>query len=309
MLNIGIIGYKNHAEKVKKILEKKHKIKYIFHPKKKINLANFTNNIKDLLNLNCIFIVSPSKSHFYYLDFLKKNKFKGYIFCEKPPVTNLNDLKKLSKFKNNKIYFNFNLRHSYINKYFKYNNLGNLLSLNIFDSKPLIYKHGLKKNWRMHVKDTLITNNLVHYLDLILFKYQVEINNIKLLTNKINNKFKIVDNIVTLFKIKKVVFNINISYASGIEKLYLFYFTNGKIEINDKYIKIYYPARVIDKNKNFLKPKLKKIVKIKNIFDDSNIQSINYFLNAAKKKINFSQKEIDTSLKTNKLILDLSKKI
>lgn len=310
MLSIGVIGYKNHAEKIILILKKKYRIKYIYHPRKTIKLKNFTNNINDFLNLDCIFIICPSKFHFYYLNFFNKNKFEGYIFCEKPPVTKLDDLKKISRFKNDKIYYNFNLRHSYISKFFEYDKiLGKLVSLNIFDSKPLIYKKSLKKNWRMHVKDTLITNNLVHYIDLILYKYQTNINKITMFTNKINKKFKIIDNITTLFKIKKIVFNINISYSTVIEKLYLFYFSNGKIEINNNYVRIYYPANNINAEGNFDKPKLKKTIKIKKIFESSNEKSINYFLNIVKKKNKIPKKEKYISFRSNKLILDLSKNI
>ena len=310
MINIGVIGYKNHAQKVISFLNKKNKIKYIYHPKKKLKIRNLTNKISNLLNLDCVFIICPSKYHFKYLNYFNKNNFKGYIFCEKPPVTKIKDLIKISKFQNKKIYFNFNLRHSYLEKYFNYNNyLGKLISFHIFDSKPLIFKKDLNKNWRMNVKDTLVTNNLIHYIDLIIYKYKKNIKNIKLLTSKFNQKFKIVDNLNTLFKIKNIVFNINISYSTGLEKLYLLYFSNGKIEISDNKIKIFYPANKRDKNNRFEKPKIKKIIKVKKLFENSNERSINYFMNVVKKRKFFSKKDFNSSIKSNYSILNISKKI
>ena len=86
----------------------------------------------------------------------------------KNSVTSNNDLIKLSNFLNNKTYFNFNLRHSILSNYLKdHKLLGKLISVSIFDLKPILSKKTMKKNWRMSFKDTLITNNLVHYLDLI----------------------------------------------------------------------------------------------------------------------------------------------
>lgn len=310
MINIGIIGYKNHAGKIIKILRKNYKIKYIYHPKKNLYLKNFTNNLENFLKLDCIFIICPSKSHFSYLNFFNKNKFKGYIFCEKPPVTKKEDLKKISKFKNNKTYFNFNLRHSDLIKYMNYNKvLGDLISLNIIDSKPLIFKKEISKNWRMYFKDTLITNNLIHYLDLIIYKFSAKIKDMNIVSNKINKKLKIIDNILVSFKIRKKIFNINLSYSNGLEKLYLFYFKNGKIEITDNYIKAFYPNNKFNKKGNFLKPKLKKTHKIEKVFENSNKKSINYFMKIVKNKISIPKNENKIALQSNKIILDLSKRI
>ena len=118
MISAGIIGYKNHSKKIITLLKKKVEIKYIFHPRKEIKIKNFTNNIDDLLNTDCIFVLCPSQYHFFYINYFIKKRFKGYIFCEKLPVTKVSDLKKLSKIVNNKCYFNYNLRHSILNDYF-----------------------------------------------------------------------------------------------------------------------------------------------------------------------------------------------
>ena len=310
MIDIGVIGYKNHAQKIINLLEKEYNIKYIYHPKKQLKFKNFTNKINKFLNLDCVFIICPSRFHFKYLSYFNKNKFKGYIFCEKPPVTNLKDLNKISRLWNGKIYFNFNLRHSYLAKSFNHSkNLGKLVSFHIFDSKPLIYKKELSKNWRMNVKDTLVTNNLIHYIDLITFKYKQNIKNFRLINNKINRKFKIIDNLSTIFKINNILFNINISYSTGLEKLYLLYFTNGKIEITDKYIKIFFPSNHTNSKNNFEKPKLKKVIKVKNLFNNSNEKSLKYFMNFIKKKLLLKKNDFNSSIKSNNEILRISKKL
>jgi len=117
---IGIIGYKNHANRIIAILNKfpNFEITKIFHPTKKINDARGTNNLNELYLCDCVFILSPNDTHYEYL-FKFINNFEGYIFCEKPPVTKQNELNKLEKISNDKkmkIFFNFNFRFSRIKK-------------------------------------------------------------------------------------------------------------------------------------------------------------------------------------------------
>lgn len=312
MLKAGIIGYKNHAKKIINHIKKKVSISHIFHPQKKLKLKIYTNNLKDLLQLDCIFIACPSDYHFHYLNYFNKKKYQGYIFCEKPPVTKLNDLKKIKKFNYNKVYFNYNLRHSILAKYISnYKKLGKLISLNIYDSKPLIYKKNLTNNWRMNQKGTLISNNFIHYIDLIIFKNFKNLNfgEINVIKNKINHNLKIIDNICIIFKHCNIIYNISLSYTNGLEKLYIFHFQNGKVEITDSLLKIYFPNKKLDVNKNFVKPKLYKKVKIKNIFKESNSKSIGYFLNFVKKKTKFKKTCFQNSINSNKIMLQLLKRI
>ena len=88
---------------------KKKKISFeIYKPKNKSSLdAEFYNRIK---KFDIFFITSPNTTHFKYLH----NLSEKYIFCEKPPVSKLEDLNKLRKMNTGKIYFNFNLRFSKI---------------------------------------------------------------------------------------------------------------------------------------------------------------------------------------------------
>ena len=85
-VKLGIIGYKNHAERLRNILDKKRNccLKFIYHPTKKIKDVRGTNKISDLLSCDGILIASPNNTHFSYLK--KLEKFNGYIFCEKPPA-------------------------------------------------------------------------------------------------------------------------------------------------------------------------------------------------------------------------------
>ena len=167
MKTSAVIGFRNHASKIINTIKSKTNLKYIYHPYKRIN-SKFTNNLKDILKADSVFIASPTHTHFFYLNYLFKNHFKGYIFCEKLPVQKLDQIKKLKKLINNKLYFNFNLQHSYLLKIINQKNLGKLRALTIIDNKPYFLKK-IKKifDWRLKDKKILITNILPHYIHFI----------------------------------------------------------------------------------------------------------------------------------------------
>ena len=118
-MNVCVIGYRNHAKKIIDILINNKEVKkiYIFlRKKKKVYYHNkkieLIYNLKKF-NYKIAFILSPSNTHFYYINIFLKKKCK--IFCEKPVCTKLSDLKKIEKLSNynkKRIYFNFNLRFS-----------------------------------------------------------------------------------------------------------------------------------------------------------------------------------------------------
>jgi len=96
-LKIGLIGYRNQAERLIDIIKSRadSKLECIYHPTKKFDDSLFTNRFDDLLVCDAIIISSPNDTHYKYLT--KLQNFDGYIFCEKPPVTSINDLEKLRK--------------------------------------------------------------------------------------------------------------------------------------------------------------------------------------------------------------------
>ena len=109
-LVVGVIGYRNHSNKIISNLSKNKSIKKIFsfcYKKKKIKSLNKNNKIKilqyisDLRKLgqcNSIFISSATKTHFKYLKkFINKDT---YIYCEKPGPTNLKQINFLKKLPN-----------------------------------------------------------------------------------------------------------------------------------------------------------------------------------------------------------------
>jgi len=65
--------------------------------------------VKSLGMADFIVIACPDPFHIDWLVYLSQMEYRGYIFCEKSPVTNINQLRKLKEIDNLKLYFNFPL--------------------------------------------------------------------------------------------------------------------------------------------------------------------------------------------------------
>ena len=179
MIRFGIIGYRNHSLRLMKIIEKNRncRIDFIFHPKKKIDDIRGTNNLSDLFKCDAIVISSPNVTHYDYILALKN--FKGYIFCEKPPVISkiqLRYLEKLPPRKKGKIFFNFNYRFSKLNqnlmKQLNSKKIGKIIQIYFITGHGLAFKNNYLKSWRSDGKrnlHNLLETVAIHFLDLVSF--------------------------------------------------------------------------------------------------------------------------------------------
>ena len=314
MYKIGIIGLGGQSVKIIKYLKKKNIDPIcIFIPKikeKHKNFRNLSTSFKDIQICNIVFICSPNHTHFFYIKKLLKDKTK-YIFCEKPPVNNIKDLKALKKLSYSKIYFNYNYRFSHLanilkNSY-KYK-LGKFLYGSLAIGHGLATKKNYHKSWRADKLKTpfgIIEVLSIHSIDLISYIFGIS----KIYFNKLNiaKKTKNFDtvSIKTITKDKKSIEIFN-SYSSPLIEKKIFIFENGYVHQNENYINIFGPKNNFDKNGRFKKPKIIKKFKIKpeKDFGNSINLSINYFLDVIRKKKKFSQKLFLDSIKSNELILD-----
>ncbi len=303
---VGIIGNGTHSKRIQKILKKKNIEYFVYKPKSK-NYFNKSEYLT-LKKKKIIFIISPNKSHFRYLNDLQKNR---YIFCEKPPVSSIEDLRKLEKLNLDKVYFNFNFRFSKIanilkerNKY----NLGKLIYGKVINAHGLAYKKSYVKNWRASKKSCpkgVFETVSIHWIDILNYVFSIKSHKTKLTnTAKKGESF---DTSYTDIETKcggKV--NILSTYASPLISKKIFIFTNGVVEQNDNQLEIRGPAKNYNKLGNFIKPKLIKKIKIteNNDYIKSIENSVSYFLNITKKKKKFQKKEIKCSILSNRIILD-----
>jgi predicted dehydrogenase len=320
VIKLGIIGYRNHVERLVEVLQKRKdcKIEYFYHPTKKIKNSKITNNFKDLFLCDAIIISSPNSTHCEYIKKLEKN-YSGYIFCEKPPATNLFELKKLKnlnlKFKS-KIFFNFNYRFSNFNKIINKNlnskKLGKIINVNIISSHGLAFKKGYASTWRADGKNNL--NNIletvsIHFLDLAILNFGsiVKSHNI---SNLISKKGTSHDTSYLLLNHKNgVLTSILNSYATPLIEELMIVGTNGYLTIRNNKLKIYSPRSTFDKKGFFVSPPISSTTNfdMKSDYNNSLKKSIHFFISHVKNKKNFLANNYKLSLETNEILLKLEK--
>ena len=255
---IGIIGFGSQAKRIIKILEKsKKKINFIYKKnfnKKEIN-KKFTNSINDLKKCKIIFICSPNNTHFKYIKQFYK---KRYIFCEKPPVDKISDLKLLNKFDQSKIFYNFNYRFSKINEAIiktKELKFGKLLYGNIIFGHGLATKKNYNNSWRAKNNKQGVYDIVgVHLIDLI--NNNFKISNI---SKKLSYLYKGFSADNSFFSIKLDYFaqiDCFTSYTSPYEQKFNFIFENGLLEIANNSIVHKGPRDTFDKKGFFISPKI-----------------------------------------------------
>ena len=315
-LNLGIIGYRNHSQKLISIIRKNKKINQIIsfcYKKNKIETLNkenklskikYTSNLKDLYKLDIIIISSATGSHIKYLKkFVKKAK---YIYCEKPGAVNINEVKYLKNLNQNikkKLFFGQNVLYSdlhyQIKKIKREKLFGKPLYCTINISNGISYKKSMNLNWRFTSKSTFkkITGNVgIHYVGLL---QSIFGKIIKFSIKKIGiNKNKKIDNsFLDIEFSNKFVSKIFLSYSTIAFEEIKIYFTNGLLVFDGSQIYSHFPRDVFNKEGNFKKPK-KKIIKIfnKTWSNNSLENSINFFLKNSLLKRGFKIKDYNDFL-------------
>ena len=317
VLNLGIIGYRNHAGKLISFLEKNSecKINYIYHPTKSLD-DRFTNDFSNLYDCDAVIIASPNKTHYQYIEKLTKN-FNGYIFCEKPPVTNNEELIKLEKLTNKwkqKIFFNFMFRYSELSGIIKSRinsrELGDIIHIDICGSKGLAFKKEYKNSWRADGKTNLhniLDASTIHYVDLIGL-YLGKIKKSTYFPSLVSNHGTSFDSSYVVIKYENgVTFSIFNSYATPLINELSIIGTNGHITIKDNNLIVKSPRDTFDKNGLFTDPPVcfKSNFSIPNDIENSLKKSLDYFISHVKKDDKFDLGLFENSLQTNRLILKL----
>ena len=306
-MKVALIGNGTQSKRIQKILDKK-KIKYEIYTSSDNIIKK--NDKKKFKNFSSIFILTPINNHIEYLKFFN-NKF---IFCEKPPVNDLNSLKLLRKINFKKVYFNFNFRFSklsqILNNRKKYN-LGKILNIKIILSHGLAKKKEYFKNWRSNKKKCptgVFEIVLIHYIDLI-NKY-FGIKNFKSinLSNSSNcgTGYDTAEcDLVLNDGYSKA--NLFATYNGPLIKKILLLFDNGVIEQNEDKIKINGPAKNFDSKGFFIKPKCIKYYKIgeKKDYEQSLEKSVTFFLESIKKNRTFKKKNFIRILKNSSYLKKL----
>lgn len=319
----GVIGYRNHSQKIINTLKNNNKIKKIVifcHKKQIINKLVFlnkekkffyTNNFFELKYVDFNFITSPTHTHYKYIK--KLLPFKKKIFCEKPGFKNIkeyNFLKKLKKSAKKNIYFNYNLVKSELFKVLQQeilqSNKNKIINISIHSSIGISFLKKFKNNWRFISKNILerITGNLgVHHLNFSL-NLLGPLKKIIITEQCVARKNKIDTASIYLEFKNKSSTNMFLSYATPATDRFEYYFKNKIIVYENSKIYSFFPREFFDKKGFFKRPPKKLIYQFKDsIGEDSNISSLEYFLEIAIKRKNFPLYYFENSLNTGMVFL------
>jgi predicted dehydrogenase len=314
---IGIIGFGNHASRIISILKtfKNIEIYKIFHPTK-IVLENIgTNQFDDLYDCDCILILSPDDTHFEYLSKLSKN-YNGYIFCEKPVVTKLDELEKLvniNKDKKKKIFFNFNFRFSKLSEIIKNEindkKIGEISHVNIFSTHGLAFKKEYLDSWRSNKNHHNILDSLaIHYLDLILFQMG-NITNSYYYPRLVSKNGHTYDTCSLTLETENTSVMIYCSYANPKINEIVIIGTDGYITIRDNKKEVFFPRDTFDPKGFFVKPPMitNEDFNFENEYTNSLKKSLEYFIDCVKNKKLIDLEIFEKSIMTTKLLIEIKK--
>lgn len=196
-MNILIVGFGKVGKIRYQIIKNKKFVKkiYIFDPFTKDKTKNifFLNNLKNLdeLDIRAAFICVPTYLAIKYSKLMIKHNIN--IFCEKPPATDVEHLKKLKKLLSNKkinLMYGFNHRHhnsiQKILSIIKSKKFGNILWIRSRYGKPI--DNNYISGWRgkkLKSGGGILLDQGIHLLDLIV----LFLGKIKTIKSILNNNF------------------------------------------------------------------------------------------------------------------------
>ena len=320
-MRIGIIGAAGGQGRRFLNLNLDYDINYIIYDhhgetKKIQNVDKYqvTTRMVDLLKCDGVIISSPNESHIYYIQYLVGNDFKGYIYCEKPPVSSSDDIEYLENLDGSvkkRILFGFDLERSLYKRILddEYN-LGCLLYCNIISGHGLGFKPFYKESWRNDVnkcKNGIFGMVTVHYLELFISKYSFP---------KEENLFECVkapggltkDNSLysAVWGDEKVLLNIYVSYTTPLIERIDFIFDNGYIIITEKDTAIHAPRDSFDHLGMFQKPNVIEKISIgtQQIWNSALADNFIFFIEKINSKTDIPLDEFKNAINVNRYILN-----
>ena len=305
-LKLGLIGGGSQFNRISQVLKGFDLNFFKYKPAGPQYYDKF--EFKKLRECDAIFILSPNHTH---MEYIEKLHTESYIFCEKPPVSSIEQLEKLKNLPHEKIYFNFNWRFSTLAEILRSResyDLGELIYGNIITGHGLALKEEYSRSWRANrnfCNKGVFEIVSVHWVDLINHIFDIkEICTPSLLN--LSGKGDSFDNSYT-----KIILDNNkeidifSSYTSAYLDRKIFAFSNGYVEQVSNAIEIRGPAMNLDKDGFFKNPELIRKVDV-NEDEDYNLSiktSVINFLEMVLQGAPFPLRDFNCSIRSNELIL------
>lgn len=320
MITVGFVGgFGGQAKRLISALSNLKfdlRIEYFEHQSQKRRREDITvfGNIERILEFNAVIIASPTNTHFNYLKYLFDNNYKGYIFCEKPPASHIDEVifleNELDYFKNRTL-FGYNLRFSILKNVLTGSavefEIGKLLRVDIVSGHGLGFKKEYKESWRNQadLKCGIFETVGIHYIDLMLNIFGKPQNSNIIATVNVPNG-RVYDNFNFCSQFGNTAFSMFLSYTTPLIEQYSFVFEDGIINISDNTLKVWYPRDTFDERGFFAPPPLminKKIAS--DIWQESIDKEMEFFIKIVKSKEKIDEKFFYSSIESNKILYEL----
>jgi predicted dehydrogenase len=318
MLEVGFIGDRNHANRLINLVEKSDlgQVSVVFHPFRIPDLPGGTSEFSDLLACDAIFISSPNTTHFDYLKKLSAAGCSGYILCEKPPVTTLEQLTVIERFDGSRLFFNYNFRHSHwahaIKRAIEQGHLGDIIHADINWTHGLAFKESYAGSWRadrgLNLHGVLETV-AIHAVDL-LSQFLGDIVDHTYIPSTVASPDTAYDTCLILTQHSGgATASILASYAAPLELRISITGTNGTLVAEDGRIIVRNPRDTFDDRGFFIQPPVVTESFIDNglMYLESLEASVNFFLDHCAAKRPLPSELFTQSIATNRLVLEIGK--
>ncbi len=300
-MKLSIIGYKNHALRLKNILNDIGIESTLWN--------HHEDDINEIKNSDGIIISSPNDTHVDYIKEILSWEQKPYIFCEKPPAVSLKELiylDSLPSVEKGRIFFNFNRRYSLIPRIIDNSNLGRPIHFNFVSSHGLALKSN--DNWRFKSENELMGvygTVGIHYIDMCLFLLG-DCDEFKVHKSTFT-KSKLADSVTIDMKFSNgCTTNIFVSYVTPFVNRSHLIFENGIIEKEGGMVYLYENWDSYDEKGFFIKPKRQTIAEFESsreYYNDSMINSLKEFVTKIERDQLWSEDYFSKSIETNRILL------
>ena len=320
-ISVGFIGYTNHAGRLRSIVASVPGVCVgaVYHPDKIVESVPTTNSFSEILKQDAVLIASPSDTHFHYLELLSQYDYQGYVFCEKPVVTTLNDLERVREFcfARGRLFVNFNYLFSrfakLVKKVLDNGALGEPLHLHAVSTQGLAFSSKYKDSWRAdrarHPLGVAETKG-IHYLNLAVWLFGSP--------KSLSHQEAIVSQCGTAIDTSTLSLNFQggksatvfVSYAAPLRQTLSLYGSNGYVVYEDDELRFCGPRDTFSSRGYFDVPPSVEQYSYKNAQVDFHLDSlqeaVSYFLGVCERKEKFPVIETESAYETTKMLLGLS---
>lgn len=314
-ITVGAIGYRRHAGRILALIEESGlaDVRLVYHPSRDIPDRPATRNLSDLRTCDAVFILSPNATHGEYLDYFSRD-YAGWIFCEKPPVTSLTELRGL-RANPERTFFNFNLRHSALAETVRRHRdsgaLGRILSAGAVVTHGLAFTPAYRGSWRSDAaRNPLgVTENVgIHWLDLFSVLFGAPTHLEHQAANHAGTGTATDTALLTATHDDGMSSSVLTSYAAPCRFTVQVIGTNGYLDYDGSTLSVRSPRTTCDAAGRSLRPPAieEQALTTDELLDDSLRCSVRVFLEHVRDGAPLPPAWYHTALRSNELILNLA---